>query len=77
MIEGAVKFYLGFLFPYGEYYVTGPSTSPGKPFLWRRWKTPQCGNGIHHGYQHSERTVRVLPENLYPAYDVAIFKVEE
>ena len=37
---------------------------PGKPFLWRRWKTPQCGNGIHHGYQHSERTVRVLPENL-------------
>ena len=37
---------------------------PGKPFLWRRWKTPQCGNGIHHGYQHPERTVRVLPENM-------------
>ena len=53
VIEGAVKFYLGFLFPYGGYYVAG-----------RRWKIPQCGNGIHHGYQHPERTVWVLPENM-------------
>ena len=32
IIEGAVKFYLGFLFPYEEYYVTGPSTSPENRF---------------------------------------------
>lgn len=47
VIEGAVKFYLGFLFPYGEYYVTGPSTSPenrfcgedGNPTVWE-WHPP-------------------------------------
>ena len=63
VIEGAVKFYLGFLFPYGGYYVTGPSTSRRTVSV-EKMENPQCGNGIHHGYQHPERTVWVLPENM-------------
>lgn len=33
LTEGAVKFYLGFLTPYGEYLVTAPSTSPENNFI--------------------------------------------
>ena len=43
MIEGAVKFYLGFLFPYGEYYVTGPSTSPENRFCGEDGKPHSVG----------------------------------
>ena len=43
MIEGAVKFYLGFLFPYGEYYVTGPSTSPENRFCGEDGKSHSVG----------------------------------
>ena len=43
MIEGAVKVYLGFLFPYGEYYVTGPSTSPENRFCGEDGKPHSVG----------------------------------
>ena len=43
VIEGAVKFYLGFLFPYGEYYVTGPSTSPENRFCGEDGKSHSVG----------------------------------
>ena len=43
MIEGAVKFYLRFLFPYGEYYVTGPSTSPENRFCGEDGKSHSVG----------------------------------
>ena len=43
VIEGAVKFYLGFLFPYGEYYVTGPSTSPENRFCGEDGKPHSVG----------------------------------
>ena len=33
IIRGAVEFYLGYLVPYEEYYVTAPSTSPENTFL--------------------------------------------
>lgn len=33
LTEGAVKFYLGFLTPHGEYLVTAPSTSPENNFI--------------------------------------------
>lgn len=33
IIQGAVEFYLGYLVPYKEYYVTAPSTSPENTFL--------------------------------------------
>ena len=43
VIEGAVKFYLGFLFPYGGYYVTGPSTSPENRFCGEDGKSHSVG----------------------------------
>ena len=43
VIEGAVKFYLGFLFPYGGYYVTGPSTSPENRFCGGDGKSHSVG----------------------------------
>ena len=43
VIEGAVKFYLRFLFPYGGYYVTGPSTSPENRFCGEDGKSHSVG----------------------------------
>lgn len=43
VIEGAVRFYLDFLFPYGEYYVTGPSTSPENRFYDDRGEAHSVG----------------------------------
>ena len=43
VIEEAVKFYLGFLFPYGGYYVTGPSTSPENRFCGGDGKSHSVG----------------------------------
>ena len=60
MIEGAVKFYLGFLFPYGEYYVTGPSTSPENRFCGEDGKSHSVGMASTMDHQHPEVNCSVL-----------------